>query len=1116
MSDKTKTVDDVEASLDSEATPLTDVATPYSYDQLANLPQLNGKVIGGDNKAEYYNLIDDDKFIELKNQLNAGYFVVGKAKKASKLESVLKIIANGNSYTFDGSSDTTIAIPILSNYNNLTGLPKINGVTLSGDKTLDTFDIASANEVSKAIGDIQSGNKQVGNAKHADLAARLYHTFNLNGFTFDGSKDVYVTIKDIIETSGIINVDDKTIGYQSDNKTIEVKDDGITFNKISDDAIAYSIRGTDGASPLKLATEKAVRDAIGGSTASKIKISELSKAQHIYQFSLLDENDKVVSSDTLDLPLELLKIVSLSYDNDHEEFVMVWQDADGEEHTMKIPASGILKGVVTETATQDISNKTITNSKIDAKDNELNSIIEVSSLPATNIKNNIYYNTTDAKYYLYKGGEWSCINNDEVQTDGFTVKTDDNNILYATGDFTKGSHNNTNLKANGINIVNGDSDLLKFNSIDKFITNDNGEKIIDISNNNVSYNGTNNFRLANLDFSQLGGYSISYPSSTSSYSSLMSATALELNKYELSNFTILYNKAATEYSVNDKEIVNVSKLNEGLNLKQDITDNNLTTIAKTIVGAINENKKMIDTLTGQFVVKVVDTKPDVPSNRTIYFVGTEDTYYDIWLYNENTWYKLGTFDIDLDDYYKKDYIDDSLVHSVDITQSNTNITLTYKNKTGTALGTSSLPLTTTITNTTSIPTSGAVYNELIKSGSFELVEGTASDSLKFKLTNNSDRDVMNATVDFGDKLVLKDKIQTLTNKTIDIEGSLDSGNIIKNIPVESFADRPLTDAGKALVVNSEGKWTFDEAASKADDKTIKKDATDKVTLYVNLDKESLSYSEDHKAIEVNTDTTNSTTEIDNTNHYLVSNAIIEKTALPSSDISDKNLYRTSTGLSTYNSDHWETMRTNYNTPQIVGRVENGDASLPEKRPDGSPLQDFDECIVAAGQATPFTIGTFTVTSIADKFVYNKSKGVWQIYCVSYNAIDICYPVGSIYVQMPGDLTPASRFPNTTWSDVSSSYNNRYFMASSSVAVGTYQNQELPNIYGNVGSMLIDEAKTASGAFYFSGTPRSRDWSGQSGDSIRALAFKASNSNSIYNGSTVKPYTVTIKMWKRTA
>ena len=70
---------------------------------------------------------------------------------------------------------------------------------------------------------------------------------------------------------------------------------------------------------------------------------------------------------------------------------------------------------------------------------------------------------------------------------------------------------------------------------------------------------------------------------------------------------------------------------------------------------------------------------------------------------------------------------------------------------------------------------------------------------------------------------------------------------------------------------------------------------------------------------------------------------------------------------------------------------------------------------------------------------------------------------------------------------------------------------MPNITGNMNSMMTDSGGSFSGAFYYNGKPRTRGWQGNDYDEIRHIGFDASRlPNSIYGKSnTVQPNSVCV-------
>lgn len=93
------------------------------------------------------------------------------------------------------------------------------------------------------------------------------------------------------------------------------------------------------------------------------------------------------------------------------------------------------------------------------------------------------------------------------------------------------------------------------------------------------------------------------------------------------------------------------------------------TTAKTIAGAINELKNLVDLLP-QFAIEVVQTLPvsDI-STTTIYLVPTQDpeqgNYYEEYIYVNNAWELVGTTAVDLSGYYTSAQVDTLLAAKAD-------------------------------------------------------------------------------------------------------------------------------------------------------------------------------------------------------------------------------------------------------------------------------------------------------------------------------------------------------------------------------------------------------------------------------------------------------------------
>lgn len=80
-----------------------------------------------------------------------------------------------------------------------------------------------------------------------------------------------------------------------------------------------------------------------------------------------------------------------------------------------------------------------------------------------------------------------------------------------------------------------------------------------------------------------------------------------------------------------------------------------------------------------------------------------------------------------------------------------------------------------------------------------------------------------------------------------------------------------------------------------------------------------------------------------------------------------------------------------------------------------------------------------------------------------------------------------------------------FIEGTESSVGQTLDAGLPNITGQLNSMVTDSGGGFLGAFYYNGTPRERGWVGNNYDEIRNVGFSASRSSNIYGKSnTVQP------------
>jgi hypothetical protein len=160
------------------------------------------------------------------------------------------------------------------------------------------------------------------------------------------------------------------------------------------------------------------------------------------------------------------------------------------------------------------------------------------------------------------------------------------------------------------------------------------------------------------------------------------------------------------------------------------------------------------------------------------------------------------------------------------------------------------------------------------------------------------------------------------------------------------------------------------------------------------------------------------------------------------------------------------------------------------------------------------------------------------------AFNQCHPIGEIYVQFPGQKSPAELFGSygVVWTDITADYAGLFFRAAGTVsgtdnASGSFstngitvQSEGLPDITGDFGYLKaldsgnwVQGLNNSNGAFKKSYNERadppsySAVTSQNNTDASGVVVFNASNSNSIYGSSDhVTPVNTAIKIWKRTA
>lgn len=137
------------------------------------------------------------------------------------------------------------------------------------------------------------------------------------------------------------------------------------------------------------------------------------------------------------------------------------------------------------------------------------------------------------------------------------------------------------------------------------------------------------------------------------------------------------------------------------------------------------------------------------------------------------------------------------------------------------------------------------------------------------------------------------------------------------------------------------------------------------------------------------------------------------------------------------------------------------------------------------------------------------------------------PINSIYVQYSGQSDPNSLFGGT-WRNISNQFAAQFFRAEGSngdYASGTFggdpQEDKIRNIKG---TFNISYTSTINDSGAFSSTHNSDDWNGHTKDGeVAKYTFNANSGTEASNpmaghadGTEIRPYNSTIRIWKRTA
>lgn len=144
-------------------------------------------------------------------------------------------------------------------------------------------------------------------------------------------------------------------------------------------------------------------------------------------------------------------------------------------------------------------------------------------------------------------------------------------------------------------------------------------------------------------------------------------------------------------------------------------------------------------------------------------------------------------------------------------------------------------------------------------------------------------------------------------------------------------------------------------------------------------------------------------------------------------------------------------------------------------------------------------------------IYHRSGATtsWNSWELMGSTLDN-YPVGAIYISV-NRTSPAELFGGS-WEEINS---QAYLRSTSSGTPGMYVNAGLPNIIGYFYAASYDSTNPTDAFQYQSQTNCTLGTSG--GSRVKFIKFNAGAYSSIYgNSTTVTPYSLQVKMWKRTA
>lgn len=251
-----------------------------------------------------------DDIIDLQNN-KQDVLISGENIKTINNESIL---GNGNIEIDVGSI----------NYNDLENKPKINNVELNGNKSLSDLGIQPVGHylteetdptVPSYVKNITQANITSWNNK-SDFSGNYNDLTNkptINNVTLSGNK----SLNDL----GIQPAGNYALESEIPTKTSDLTNDSGFISNTTNNLVNYTLKTN---------------------TGSLIDL-EINQTTYVVTLSLKDVDGNIISTDTIDLPLENV-VVSGAYDSTNQKIVLTLQSGD----TVDIPVGALVSGLQTE------------------------------------------------------------------------------------------------------------------------------------------------------------------------------------------------------------------------------------------------------------------------------------------------------------------------------------------------------------------------------------------------------------------------------------------------------------------------------------------------------------------------------------------------------------------------------------------------------------------------------------------------------------------------------------------------------------------------------------------------------------------------------------------------